>query len=112
MGMNDEELESFEEHKADLIEKGWVNMKLEVYNVDLETYTDKLIKHIGLYTLDEIKKLAKSYIGEDGSKVGVVFKNEKDIDKNIEYIKEHGNELWLLGNEQQIRIEKVSDGNE
>lgn len=73
---------------------------MKKYRVIKETYSGKFIEDLGDMTIEEIKELAKEYIGD-------VFVNEKEIQKDMEYIKKCGDELWLCNGKIEIKIEEV-----
>lgn len=72
------------------------------YQVNLETYSNKLIEDLGIMTIEEIRELARGYIGD-------VFKNEEEINRDMIYIEEDGEEMWLANDEQQIYIIKIKE---
>jgi len=74
-----------------------------MYEVNLETYDNKLIENLGVLDLEQIRNLAKEYIGD-------VFKDNEHIDRVIDYIIETGEEMWLANNNVQITIQRVSGG--
>ena len=60
------------------------------YNVIKTNYTnDKELEDYGEMTIEELREFAKGYIGD-------VFDDEAEIDKNMEYIKESGEENRTL----------------
>ena len=59
----------------------------------------KIIESLGEMNIDEIEELAKKYIGD-------VFKNEKQIIDDLEYIKERGEELWMANGYDVIILNK------
>lgn len=75
---------------------------MEKYKVLKETYEGKFIDDLGEMTLEQIEKLAKSYLGD-------VFTTEEEIKSDMEFIKEEGYEQWLCNDRVQITINKVED---
>ena len=73
---------------------------MKKYRVIKQTYSGKFIEDLGDMTIEEIEKLAKEYIGD-------VFVNEEEIQEDMEYIKIHGDELWLCNGRIEIKIEEV-----
>lgn len=73
---------------------------MKKYRVIKQTYSREFIEDLGTMAIEEIEKLAKEYIGE-------VFVNEEEIQEDMEYIKEHGDELWLCDGRIEIKIEEV-----
>ena len=75
---------------------------MEKYKVLKETYEGKFIDDLGEMTLEQIEKLAKSYLGD-------VFTTEEEIKDDMEFIKEDGCEQWLCNDRVQITINRVED---
>jgi len=77
------------------------------YIVNKQTYDNKDVEELGVMDINQIKNLAKSYIGD-------CMKDLEDVEKDIKYIIETGEETWLtnekIGGEYiQIRIERKEE---
>ena len=58
-------------------------------------YDNKIIDDLGVMNESDFFKFAKKYIGNDTSQWGVIFKSEKELLDDIEYIKTTGDEYWF-----------------
>ena len=69
-----------------------------------------IIDDLGLMTREELIYFASQYIGEDTTQYGNIFKDEKDLLDDINYIEENGDELWFETRDTNIKIiYKVGD---
>lgn len=70
---------------------------MKKYRVKKETYKNELIEDLGLMTIEELREYAHQFIGD-------VFYDEKQIDRDMEYIEREGDELWACKYQIQINI--------
>mgnify|MGYP001767482889 CR=1 FL=1 len=70
------------------------------YSVKKQTFNNEDIEDLGLMSIDEIKEFAVQYIGD-------CHKDLKDVEDDIKYIIENGEETWLTNekiNKERIQI--------
>jgi len=71
-----------------------------LYRVIKENYMEVLIEDLGIMNIEEIEEFGKKYINS-------VHQDLIDLKKDIQYIIDNGDELWLLEHDEEIRIEKI-----
>lgn len=69
-----------------------------------------IIDNLGIMDENELINFARNYIGNDLSKYGSIFTDEKDILDDIELIKTSGNELWFETEVTNIIINVTEKG--
>lgn len=72
----------------------------------VENYTDKIIDRLGVMNEDDFINFSKKYVG-DISKWGIVFENEEELLRDIDYIKRDGEELWSETKDANIMIKYI-----
>lgn len=70
------------------------NMKYKV-----KKYHKSILLEETTMTIEELKEYAKQFIGD-------VFVDEKDVERDMEYIEKNGDEGWLAKYQIQIVIDK------
>ena len=69
------------------------NMKYKV-----KKYHKSILLEETTMTIEELKEYAKQFIGD-------VFVDEKDVERDMEYIEKNGDEGWLAKHQIQIVID-------
>ena len=76
------------------------NMKYKV-----KKYHKSILLEETTMTIEELKEYAKQFIGD-------VFVDEKDVERDMEYIEKNGDEGWLAKYQIQIVIDKEVEKSE
>lgn len=69
-----------------------------------------VIDDLGIMNEDELIDFARNYIGDDQSKYGTIFTDEKEILDDIEWIKTNGDVLWFETEDTNVRIKFIDKG--
>lgn len=63
-----------------------------------------VVDDLGVMTREELIEFASQYIGDDTNQYGNIFRNKYDLLSDIDYIEEHGDELWFEWEDTNLKI--------
>ena len=63
-----------------------------------------VVDDLGVMTREELIEFASQYIGDDTAQYGNIFRNKYDLLSDIDYIEEHGDELWFEWEDTNLKI--------
>lgn len=71
-----------------------------------------VIENLGVMKEHDFIEFSKKYIGNDLTEWGTIFNNEKDMLKDIEYVKKYGDELWYETEDTNLIINYLKGDND
>ena len=66
-----------------------------------------IIDDLGIMSEEDLIEFGKRYIGEDTTKYPNVFRNEKELLDDIDFIKKSGDEMWYEWEDTNINIKYI-----
>lgn len=71
-----------------------------------------IIDDLGIMSRQELINFGRKYIGEDTTKYPFVFRNEKELLDDIDFIDKNGDEMWYEWEDTNIQIKYLGDDDE